>query len=488
MREERKGYMQNSRVAHGFLRQLRQRATRLMAQHPTDPPNIGLIIMGITVLIVAWLAQGPVVIIAAGFITALAGLVAILVARNKQYHHQALRITILGATIAFAANAFAFAPFPIWWMTLIPAGVGLTGGILYYWGIRYGLLWYLIEAALILVSVLVADASTPLPQTQMLIAGQLTLLILHLAMFLFLPEKTEAEARSTAVTQQSHELQNLAQQISATADGLGRASSAIHMVTGQQSSGAEQQASVITEAVTMLNEFIALADQVREQSRSITTLSEQTTEISTNGQNAIRLTSEGMSQIRSQVTVIAINIAGLAEQIRRIDEIIATVSEIAAQSNLLALNASIEAARAGVHGRGFAVVADEVRTLSQQSQNAAAQVQNILSEIQDAMKQTVRATQLGDQQVDEGMHLSEEAGTVITQLSDNVNESAAAMRNITIAIDQQTVGLEEITSSMRNIHDVTQKNLEATKTAEIVAENLNRLSEELLTAISGYAH
>ena len=110
-------------------------------------------------------------------------------------------------------------------------------------------------------------------------------------------------------------------------------------------------------------------------------------------------------------------------------------------------------------------------------------MQSILSEIQGAMKQTVRATELGDQQVDEGLALAQQAGDVITQLANNVNESSAAMKSIMIAIDQQSTGLEEITRSMRNLHDVTQKNLESTRTAEIVAENLNRLSEEMLTAI-----
>jgi methyl-accepting chemotaxis protein len=194
-----------------------------------------------------------------------------------------------------------------------------------------------------------------------------------------------------------------------------------------------------------------------------------------------------MNQIRAQVTVIANNIAALAEQLKRIDEIIASVSEIATQSNLLALNASIEAARAGAHGRGFAVVADEVRTLSQQSKEAAAQVQTLLTEIKDAMKQTVRATELGDDQVDQGMGLSREAGETIELLAGNVNQTAEAMRSIMIAIDQQAAGLEQITQSMRNIHDVTQKNLESTRTAEIVAENLNRLSEELLVAIARYS-
>ena len=371
----------------------------------------------------------------------------------------------------------------------MPVASLLSAAVLYYWGTRRAALWYAGEAFMLVVGGLIAagsaaDSSVPL---QALIAAEVLLLVLHAIIVTAVPEQAESMARNTAIAQQSSELGNLSLQISATADGLGRASSAIHMVTGQQSSGAEQQAAVITEAVTMLNEFIALADQVRNQARTVADLSETTTTVAERGQDAINTTIEGMNQIRAQVTVIAHNIAALAEQLKRIDEIIASVSEIATQSNLLALNASIEAARAGAHGRGFAVVADEVRTLSQQSKEAAAQVQTLLNEIKDAMKQTVRATELGDDQVDQGMGLSREAGETIGMLAGNVNQTAEAMRSIMIAIDQQAAGLEQITQSMRNIHDVTQKNLESTRTAEIVAENLNRLSEELLVAIARYS-
>ena len=398
-------------------------------------------------------------------------------------------MSLLGSTAALGITLIAFAAFPLWWLTLVPAAGLLSAAVLYYWGTRRVALWYAAEALILIAGGLIAagSAADSAVYLEALVAAEVLLLVLHAIIVLALPEQAESMARNTAIAQQSSELGNLSLQISATADGLGRASSAIHMVTSQQGSGAEQQAAVITEAVTMLNEFIALADQVRNQARTVADLSETTTTFADRGQEAINSTITGMNQIRAQVTVIAHNIAALAEQLKRIDEIIASVSEIATQSNLLALNASIEAARAGAHGRGFAVVADEVRTLSQQSKEAAAQVQTLLTEIKDAMKQTVRATELGDDQVDQGMGLSREAGETIELLAGNVNQTAEAMRSIMIAIDQQAAGLEQITQSMRNIHDVTQKNLELTRTAEIVAENLNRLSEELLVAIARYS-
>ncbi len=455
--------------------------------YPTDPLSLTLGGLGGTMLLISLVASAAWTLAAAGAFSLAAGIVGLLVARSSRFVLYALRIALYSAILAFVLAQFTLAPYPIWWISILPLGAGLTGIIIYYWGVQRSLLTYGLQAAVTLLSALLMAALAEIETGQViqfLAAGEMILFTLHLGVLLLMPEQAESQARSSALTRQSNELDNLTQQISATADGLGRAVTAIHTVTTQQGSGAEQQAAVITQAVTMLNEFIALANQVRDQSRGVADLSEKTAEISDTGQHTIRTSIEGMSQIRDQVTVITHNIAALAEQMQRIDEIINSVSEIATQSNLLALNASIEAARAGVHGRGFAVVADEVRTLAQQSQAAAAQVQSILSEIQDAMKQTVRATQVGDQQVDKGMELSRQSGEVITQLASNVTESTEAMRNIMVAIEQQTAGLEQITQSMRNIHDVTQQNLESTRTAEIVAQNLSRLSEELLTAIA----
>lgn len=275
----------------------------------------------------------------------------------------------------------------------------------------------------------------------------------------------------------------LAMHIRVTADGLARATQAINEVTTQQSNGAAEQAEAIIQTNDLLENFLSLSEQIREQARSVTLMAGHTAEFSNKGQRAIQQAIAGMSEIRTQVAAIAQTIIQLSQLTRRIDEIITSVSEIATQSNLLALNASIEAARAGAHGRGFAVVADEVRSLSQQSTSAARQVRAILSEIQHAMKETVEATQVGTQGVDAGVAMTQEADQVMQHLAHNVSESYQSVKSIYEVIRQQMEDLEQIAISMERIERITQQNLTSTRMVETVSHNLKHLSSELQAAV-----
>lgn len=301
------------------------------------------------------------------------------------------------------------------------------------------------------------------------------------------PNTVERDHQATTETNTpTEDLSLITTRMGVTVDGLVRATQAINDVTLKQSTSAEEQASVITNANRMIDDFLALTERISEQARNVTRTAAQATEISENGQQAILQSIDSMQDIREHVEAIGDTIVRLATLTRRIDEIITSVSEIATQSNLLALNASIEAARAGVHGRGFAVVADEVRVLAQQSTHSAAQVRNILSEIQNAMKQTVQATQQGLTNVETGAARTREANEVMVSLSENVRESWESVSEIYGVIRQQAEGIEEIAISMDRIHRITEDSLASMRTVESVASNLTRLAGDLQHSVNRY--
>ena len=74
-------------------------------------------------------------------------------------------------------------------------------------------------------------------------------------------------------------------------------------------------------------------------------------------------------------------------QVGETDEVIEVIRKIADQTNLIGLNAAIEAARVGEHGRGFTVVAEEVRKLAHTSSVSTKNIKQTLDKVKNAVEQ-----------------------------------------------------------------------------------------------------
>lgn len=97
--------------------------------------------------------------------------------------------------------------------------------------------------------------------------------------------------------------------------------------------------------------------QIADTSKKITAITEETSQFTGQGHEAIQRATFQMVKIVDEAESVQTTIDGLAKGAQEIGEIVNLISSITGQTNLLALNAAIEAARAGEAGRGFAVVA-----------------------------------------------------------------------------------------------------------------------------------
>ena len=141
------------------------------------------------------------------------------------------------------------------------------------------------------------------------------------------------------------------------------------------------------------------------------------------------------------------------------------IDQIAFQTNLLALNAAVEAARAGDEGRGFAVVASEVRNLAGRCAEAARSIQAMMSD------STVK--------VETGISLSQQSGQVLTDIVASAKEVSGLVTQISVANQEQAVGITEIERAVLQMDTLTQQNAALVEEVAATSEMMSSHSDEL---------
>ena len=168
--------------------------------------------------------------------------------------------------------------------------------------------------------------------------------------------------------------------------------------------------------------------------------------------------------LKGSATVLKIvdTMGSINTSAKKITDIISVIDGIAFQTNILALNAAVEAARAGEQGRGFAVVASEVRNLAQRSAAAA-------REIKELIGQSV-------EEVNQGTAIVSHAGATMNEIVESVKRVTDIMTVISAANEEQHADINQVSSAINQIDDVTQQNSALVEQAAAASESLKQQS------------
>lgn len=236
---------------------------------------------------------------------------------------------------------------------------------------------------------------------------------------------------------------NSVQQVASAAS---QSSNAISMVAD----GSKQQSQAIEQAVTAVNQSVAVLSDVSNNAERATLLSKE----------AAGTVEDGRQQMKDMIAVVS----RIAENSTKINKITEVISGIASQTNMLSLNAAIEAARAGEHGKGFAVVADQVRKLAESSK---ASVQEIVDLLSLATRDATDAVGAADR-------VNEEMGKIALAAT----ETEQMMQGIATSMEEQVATTEELQHNMDTLKGIGNNNANAAEEITQTILELSRIADE----------
>ncbi|EOS26159.1 hypothetical protein C806_01375 [Lachnospiraceae bacterium 3-1] len=236
-------------------------------------------------------------------------------------------------------------------------------------------------------------------------------------------------------------------QINRSADQVAAGSDQVSIGAQALSQGSTEQAAAVEELATTI---AGISTQVKDTATDALEAKKQSTMAGDEAE-------ECNQQMRDMMNAM--------EEITRtsdeIGKIIKTIEDIAFQTNILALNAAVEASRAGTAGKGFAVVADEVRNLANKSTVAS---QNTAELIEGSIKAVSRGTQIADS-----------TAQSLVKVVEEVRSASGKVDKIADAAEEQAGAIEQVTLGINQISSVVQTN---SATAEESAAASQELSEQ----------
>ncbi len=206
----------------------------------------------------------------------------------------------------------------------------------------------------------------------------------------------------------------------------------------------EDLSGIIVIMNTLVEEALVMIDQISNNALS--------------GEKSLAVMSESMGNIRKSS--------------QEMTGVIQIINDISDKINLLSLNAAIEAARAGEHGRGFAVVADEIGKLADQTTASIKNIDSLIrtneQEIGNGNKNVGEAVGKINNIINDIEKIVEKITVISNKMSEQteanqtVNENAEKVKirseQITNAMSEQKLAIEEISKTVGSINDLSQHN------------------------------
>ena len=281
-------------------------------------------------------------------------------------------------------------------------------------------------------------------------------------------------------------LEQLMGELTGVAGDTVQASSHMDQATGAVVLRTESQARTMGEARSTVADITQQILDNAERAAETADLAQRSSAAAREGSMVV---SETLSRIRGIADVVSeasAKVEHLGSESRRISDVVATIDDIAHQTHMLALNASIEAARAGEHGAGFAVVANEVRELADRTAKATREIAATSQGIEVGARDAVSSMTRGREAMDEGVQLSDEAGSALAEIVQEMEQMVELVNAIATASREQADESKAVMGRIDEVSTAAQDSVQDVAEISQSTAELQRLTAQLRSRVAEF--
>lgn len=253
--------------------------------------------------------------------------------------------------------------------------------------------------------------------------------------------------------------------------------------TMEEMSAAMEQSSA---SLDQVNDSVGMAfESIEEIYRKSEEGSRSSDKIMNNASEIHRRAVENRNSAETQAANMAKAVQSKIEKSREVEqirELTRNIISITEETTLLALNASIEAARAGEAGRGFAVVADEIGKLATNSAGAATEIQKVTAEVITSVDELAAEAE----EMINFMNVTAMGGyEKLLETSENYQNDVGSMNEM---MQKFAAESEELRCSMDSIRRTVEDVKTAVNESALGVSNVSEMTIALTGSVSDIGH
>lgn len=271
------------------------------------------------------------------------------------------------------------------------------------------------------------------------------------------------------------QIEDMVENFSKNVHDVQNSSQKLDLISRKLIGSVDTQSRNISTSAQAIEEISAMINTTKESSVNAS-------DVSLNAKTNANVGKEKIDQLMNEVKEISFtydeiqksfdlnnqNMETITSVINEISNKTKVIHDIVFQTKLLSFNASVEAARAGEHGKGFAVVAEEVGNLAQMSSKAAIEIEDLIKkssvevqELTDTTKEKINKILIsGRHKIKDGEVVAVDCKVQLENILDNTNQLDSSIHEITLATNEQTMGIEEVNQVMRSLESETHETAE----------------------------